>query len=97
MIPGYGHAVLRKTDPRFTAQSQFAEEYLPNDPLVKLVKQLYKVAPPVLTEQGKTKNPWPNVDAHRFARHLPPPSSRLRGSDRSLAVATVVCSSSTMA
>jgi len=64
VIPGYGHAVLRKTDPRFTAQAQFAEEYLPNDPLVKLVKQLYRVAPPVLTEQGKTKNPWPNVDAH---------------------------------
>jgi citrate synthase len=58
--------VLRKTDPRFTAQAEFASEYLPNDPLVKLVKQLYAVVPPVLTEQGKTKNPWPNVDAHRF-------------------------------
>lgn len=64
VIPGFGHAVLRKTDPRFTAQAEFASEYLPNDPLVKLVKQLYAVVPPVLTEQGKTKNPWPNVDAH---------------------------------
>ena len=24
---------------------------------------IYKVAPGVLTEHGKTKNPWPNVDA----------------------------------
>ena len=23
-----------------------------------------QIAPKVLTEQGKTKNPWPNVDAH---------------------------------
>lgn len=64
VVPGFGHAVLRKTDPRFTAQAEFAAEHLPHDPLVKLVKQLYKIVPPVLTEQGKTKNPWPNVDAH---------------------------------
>jgi len=64
VIPGYGHAVLRKTDPRYTAQQQFANKYLPNDPLFKLVKQLFEIVPGVLTEQGKTKNPWPNVDAH---------------------------------
>ncbi|HXC17980.1 MAG TPA: citrate (Si)-synthase [Holophagaceae bacterium] len=63
VIPGYGHAVLRRTDPRFEAQFQFAEKHLPDDPLFKLVKTIYKVAPGVLTEQGKTKNPWPNVDA----------------------------------
>src|SRR5512142_2497493 len=64
VVPGYGHAVLRKTDPRFTAQNEFARKYLPDDPLFQLVNMLYEVAPGVLTEHGKTKNPWPNVDAH---------------------------------
>ena len=63
VIPGYGHAVLRKTDPRYTAQMEFCLKHLPNDPLFKLVNMIYKVAPGVLTEHGKTKNPWPNVDA----------------------------------
>ncbi|KAI3357723.1 hypothetical protein L3Q82_016133, partial [Scortum barcoo] len=30
----------------------------------RLVAQLYKIVPNVLLEQGKAKNPWPNVDAH---------------------------------
>lgn len=64
VIPGYGHAVLRKTDPRFTAQMEFADKHMPDDPLFKLVKLIYKVAPQVLMEHGKAKNPWPNVDAH---------------------------------
>jgi citrate synthase len=64
VVPGYGHAVLRKTDPRFTAQNEFARKHLPDDPLFQLVNMLYEVAPGVLTEHGKTKNPWPNVDAH---------------------------------
>jgi citrate synthase len=64
VVPGYGHAVLRKTDPRFTAQNEFARKHLPDDPLFKLVNLIYEVAPKVLTEHGKTKNPWPNVDAH---------------------------------
>lgn len=64
VVPGYGHAVLRKTDPRFTAQHEFAQKHLPDDPLVKLVDLIYELAPAVLTEHGKTKNPWPNVDAH---------------------------------
>ncbi|ORX63986.1 citrate synthase [Basidiobolus meristosporus CBS 931.73] len=64
VVPGYGHAVLRKTDPRYTCQREFALKHLPNDPLFKMVSQLYKVVPDVLTEHGKTKNPWPNVDAH---------------------------------
>ncbi|MBK8726477.1 MAG: citrate (Si)-synthase [Holophagaceae bacterium] len=63
VIPGYGHAVLRRTDPRYEAQFKFAEKHLPNDPVFKLVAMIYKVAPKVLAEQGKTKNPWPNVDA----------------------------------
>ncbi|KAG9306295.1 hypothetical protein G9A89_018178 [Geosiphon pyriformis] len=67
VVPGYGHAVLRKTDPRYTAQREFAQKHLPNDPLFKLVSQLYNIVPGVLTEHGKTKNPWPNVDAHSGA------------------------------
>lgn len=64
VIPGYGHAVLRRTDPRFTCQREFALKHFPEDPLVKLVGQLYEVVPGVLTQHGKTANPWPNVDAH---------------------------------
>lgn len=64
VVPGYGHAVLRKTDPRYVAQREFALKHLPQDPLFKLVSSLYKVVPPILLELGKVKNPWPNVDAH---------------------------------
>jgi len=64
VIPGYGHAVLRKTDPRYLCQREFALKHLPNDPLFKLVSQLFEVVPDVLLKAGKAKNPWPNVDAH---------------------------------
>jgi citrate synthase len=65
VIPGYGHAVLRKTDPRYTSQREFCLNTpgLRDDPLFKLVSMIYEVAPGVLTEHGKTKNPWPNVDS----------------------------------
>ena len=63
VVPGYGHAVLRKTDPRYVSQREFALRHLPDDPMFKLVSQVYKIAPGVLTEHGKTKNPYPNVDA----------------------------------
>jgi citrate synthase len=64
VIPGYGHAVLRKTDPRYTAQREFALKHLPNDSMFKLVAQIYDIVPGILLEAGKAKNPWPNVDAH---------------------------------
>ncbi len=64
VVPGYGHAVLRKTDPRFIAQMKFAEKYCQDDELVNTVWRIYKVAPPILESTGKIKNPWPNVDAH---------------------------------
>ena len=64
VVPGYGHAVLRKTDPRYTCQREFALKHLPEDPLFKLVGQLYNLVPPILLETGKVKNPWSNVDAH---------------------------------
>jgi len=64
VVPGYGHAVLRKTDPRYTAQRAFATRHMPDDDLFKLVSLLYEVVPEVLKQTGKVKNPWPNVDAH---------------------------------
>uniref|UniRef100_A0A7N1A751 Citrate synthase n=1 Tax=Kalanchoe fedtschenkoi TaxID=63787 RepID=A0A7N1A751_KALFE len=64
VVPGYGHGVLRQTDPRYTCQREFALKHLPDDPLFQLVSKLYEVVPPILTELGKVKNPWPNVDAH---------------------------------
>jgi len=64
VVPGYGHAVLRKTDPRYECQREFAMKHLPKDPMFRLVSDLYKHVPSILLEQGKAKNPWPNVDAH---------------------------------
>jgi citrate synthase len=63
VIPGYGHAVLRVTDPRFTAQLEFAKARFPEDTLIRLAELVYDVVPAVLKEQGKAKNPAPNVDA----------------------------------
>ena len=63
VIPGYGHAVLRVPDPRFTAQMEFAKKRFPDDELVRLADMVFDVVPAVLKEQGKAKNPAPNVDA----------------------------------
>lgn len=64
VIPGFGHAVLRKTDPRYTAQREFAMKHMPDDPLFNLISNIYDVVPGILEATGKVKNPWPNVDAH---------------------------------
>merc|ERR1719215_1032213 len=63
VIPGFGHGVLRKTDPRYMIQRSFAAEHFPDDPLFKLANVCYEAIPPVLEATGKVKNPWPNVDA----------------------------------
>jgi citrate synthase len=63
VIPGYGHAVLRVTDPRFVAFRAFGNEYLADDPVFRIVDQVFRIVPDVLKEQGKAKDPWPNVDA----------------------------------
>ncbi|MBM3151784.1 MAG: citrate (Si)-synthase [Chloroflexi bacterium] len=63
VIPGYGHAVLRVPDPRFTAQMEYARKHFPQDELVRLADLVFDVVPQVLKEQGKAKNPAPNVDA----------------------------------
>ena len=63
VIPGYGHAVLRCPDPRFTAFINFGEKHIHDDEIFDIVSGLFQVVPDVLKEQGKAKNPWPNVDA----------------------------------
>jgi len=64
VVPGYGHAVLRKTDPRYTCQREFALRNFPDDELFYVVDTIYSIMPDILTKHGKTKNPYPNVDAH---------------------------------
>ncbi len=63
VIPGYGHAVLRVTDPRFVAFNAFGKKHFPEDPVIKTVDLVFQVVPEVMKEHGKAKNPWPNVDA----------------------------------
>ena len=64
VIPGYGHAVLRITDPRYTVQREFALKHLENDELFQLINKIYSIMPNILKAHGKTKNPYPNVDFH---------------------------------
>ncbi len=63
VIPGYGHAVLRITDPRFDAFRAFGRKVMADDPIFQIVDKVFNIVPDVLREQGKAKDPWPNVDA----------------------------------
>jgi len=65
VVPGYGHGVLRNPDPRFIALQEFCNSRpeLKDSPIIQLVNKTSEVAPDVLKEHGKTKNPYPNVDA----------------------------------
>ncbi|KAH7314882.1 hypothetical protein KP509_21G025400 [Ceratopteris richardii] len=63
IIPGFGHALLKQTDPRYTCLYEFCEKNFPDDPYFQLVKKLKEVVPAVMRHQGKVRNPWPNVDA----------------------------------
>ena len=63
VIPGYGHAVLRITDPRFDAFRAFGLKVMADDPIFAIVDKIFRIVPDVLREQGKAKDPWPNVDA----------------------------------
>jgi len=63
VVPGYGHAVLRQTDPRFMCELDFANKFIHDSNLVNLVKANYEVIPEELKKTGKISNPWPNVDA----------------------------------
>merc|ERR1719409_1444104 len=64
VIPGFGHAVLRNTDPRYMLEREFALKHMTGDPLFKLIDSCFKALPPLLESLGKVKNPNPNVDAH---------------------------------
>jgi citrate synthase len=64
VVPGFGHAVLRKPDPRYLLEREFALKHCKDDPLFKLVDACYQAIPGVLGTTGKIKNPHPNVDAH---------------------------------
>ena len=63
VIPGYGHAVLRCPDPRFTAFMDFGKKHINDSEVFEVVKKLFEIVPDVLKEHGKARNPWPNVDA----------------------------------
>jgi citrate synthase len=71
VVPGYGHAVLRKTDPRFIAQQDFYSRYIKGagkkDDLCEIVQMVYEVAPPILEGTGKIKTHgpmWTRIQAH---------------------------------
>lgn len=59
---GFGHAVLSVEDPRATAQFELGEQICPDDENFKIIKTLRKVAPMVLSENKKIRNPNANVD-----------------------------------
>lgn len=63
VVPGYGHAVLRITDPRFDAFLNFGKQYCAGDPVFETVSRVFDVVPNVLRQVAKIKDPWPNVDA----------------------------------
>ncbi|MDD4051158.1 MAG: citrate (Si)-synthase, partial [candidate division Zixibacteria bacterium] len=63
VIPGYGHAVLRITDPRFDAFLAFGKKYCADDPVYQTVALVFEVVPEVLKQVQKIADPWPNVDA----------------------------------
>lgn len=63
VVPGYGHAVLRITDPRFDAFLAFGKKYMADDPVFQIVARVFDTVPNVLRQVQKIKDPWPNVDA----------------------------------
>ncbi len=63
VVPGYGHAVLRVTDPRFTAFHAFGKRFCADDPLFTIVDMGFRLIPDILIKHGKAKSPYPNVDA----------------------------------
>ncbi len=63
VVPGYGHAVLRITDPRFDAFLAFGKKHCKDDPVFQTVSRVFDVVPNVLRQVQKISDPWPNVDA----------------------------------
>ena len=63
VVPGYGHAVLRNTDPRFMHLKSFADRNIKDDYICDLARECFATIPGILGKVGKIKNPYPNVDA----------------------------------
>jgi len=63
VVPGYGHAVLRITDPRFDIFKEWGGQNIPEDEVYQLMAKVFDVVPGVLSQVKKIKDPWPNVDA----------------------------------
>lgn len=62
LIFGFGHAVLRVEDPRATVLIELGEELCPDDLNYRMVKTLREVVPPILKDNPKISDPYPNVD-----------------------------------
>ena len=67
VIPGFGHAVLRVTDPRFLCLVEFSHKNVQEDRLCRVAEMMSEVVPKVLQEQKKCKDPHPNVDSYTGA------------------------------
>ncbi len=63
VVPGYGHAVLRITDPRFAAFLDWGKKHIAQDEVFQIVERVFNTVPGVLQQVQKIKDPWPNVDA----------------------------------
>lgn len=59
---GFGHAVLSVEDPRATAQFELGNKICPDDENFKIISALRNVAPRVLSENKRIRNPNANVD-----------------------------------
>jgi citrate synthase len=63
VIYGFGHAVLRAEDPRAKVQYELGEQLCPEDKIFRTAVTMRAVVPPILKENAKISNPFPNVDA----------------------------------
>ena len=70
VIPGYGHAVLRKTDPRYTAQRLFALKHMPDDELFHIVSTIFKVSATQQSRGTGIEATQPLIDPTGDARHF---------------------------
>ena len=63
VVYGFGHAVLRVEDPRYTLFYEYAKKHFPDHPLIKIAFLLREQGTKVLKENPKISNPYPNIDA----------------------------------
>jgi len=63
LVYGFGHAVLRVEDPRATIFYKTAQTHFSQDRMVQMAVLIREAAPPILKENPKIADPYPNVDA----------------------------------